>query len=125
MTSTGRIFCAFLAQEQVSAMARSQMTSLSHPGASDRQATGESTVNQQWRRRLDEIRERGIERGVDFPSPGISSLSVPVLDAANRMQLALTVIGSSGSIDVAWDGAVARKLRETAQSVTNALANPT
>jgi len=41
------------------------------------------------------------------------------------MQLALTVIGSSGSIDVAWDGPVARQLLETAQRVTDALANPT
>ena len=124
MTSTGRVFCAFFAPEQVAAMAQSQMTNRSRPGASDRQLIGESTVNQQWRARLDEIRERGIERGIDVPSPGISSLSVPVFDAEHRMQLALTVIGSSGSIDVAWDGPVARQLLETARRVTNALANP-
>ncbi len=124
MTSTGRVFCAFFAPEQVAAMARSQMTSRSNPGASDRQMTGGSAVNQQWRARLDDIRERGIERGIDVPSPGISSLSVPVFDAEHRMQLALTVIGSSGSIDVDWDGRVARQLLETAQRVTHALANP-
>src|SRR5476651_1885754 len=67
MTSTGRVFCAFFAPEQVSAMARSQMTNRSRPGASERQLTGGSTVNKQWRARLDEIRERGIERGIDVP----------------------------------------------------------
>ena len=126
MTSTGRVFCAFFAPEQVAAMARSQMTTRSRLSAStsDRQLTGESAINRKWRARLDEIRGRGIERGIDVPSPGISSLSVPVFDAEHRMQLALTVIGSSGSIDVAWDGPVARQLLETARRVTNALANP-
>jgi DNA-binding IclR family transcriptional regulator len=122
MTSTGRIFSAFLAPERVTAIARSQAANSVRPG---RGALGLTVdpADPQWRARLDKIRERGIERGIDVPSPGISSLSVPVLDAEHRMQLALTVIGSSGSIDVNWEGAVARQLLETARRVTDALAN--
>ena len=70
---------------------------------------------------LAEIRARGIERAIDAPSPGISSMSVPVFDAKARMQLALTVIGPSGSIDVAWDGPVARALLATAGDIAELL----
>jgi DNA-binding IclR family transcriptional regulator len=108
-TSTGRIFCAFFTSEQVAEMASSQSLEL----------------DPQWQARFDAIRKRGIERGIDAPSPGISSLSVPIFDTAQRMQLALTVIGSSGAIDVSWDGPVARQLLETARHVTEALVKPT
>jgi hypothetical protein len=37
------------------------------------------------------------------------------------MQLALTAIGSSGSIDVGWDGPVANALLATARTVTDLL----
>ncbi len=112
-TSTGRIFCAFYEQEQVGQMARSQALA---------SGAGKAPVlNAQWFKRFDSIRARGIERGIDAPSPGISSLSVPVFDAQQRMQLALTAIGSSGSIDVDWDGEVARSLLETARKVTETL----
>jgi DNA-binding IclR family transcriptional regulator len=122
MTSTGRVFSAFLASDRVTAIARSQAAN------GVRSATGalgmvDPAADPQWRARLDKIRERGIERGIDVPSPGISSLSVPVFDAEHRMQLALTAIGPSGSIDVNWDGVIARRLLETARRVTDALAN--
>ncbi|MGF6969408.1 DNA-binding IclR family transcriptional regulator [Paraburkholderia sp. WC7.3g] len=119
-TSTGRIFCAFYAHEQVRQMARSQALApdASSPGNS---AARTPVVDAQWFKRFDAIRARGIERGVDAPSPGVSSLSVPVFDAQQRMQLALTAIGSSGSIDVGWNGDVARQLIETTRQVTEAL----
>lgn len=119
-TSTGRIFCAFYGHEEIDQMARSQGL------APDASSTGNDVgkapfLDAQWFKRFDAIRARGIERGIDAPSPGISSLSVPVFDAQQRMQLALTAIGSSGSIDVRWDGEVARLLLETARQVTVAL----
>ncbi|MGF6478266.1 IclR family transcriptional regulator [Paraburkholderia sp. JPY419] len=122
-TSTGRVFCAFCPPEQVAEMARSQAQSAQPTPARGRAAKGSASA--QWRKRFDEIRARGIERGIDAPSPGISSLSVPVFDGDQRMQLALTAIGSSGSIDVAWDGAVARQLLETSRRITEALVTPT
>jgi DNA-binding IclR family transcriptional regulator len=123
-TSTGRIFCAFFAPEQVTGMARSQSLGFDRSPEGD-YSSGGPVLDAQWQSRFDAIRKRGIERGIDAPSPGISSLSVPVFDADQRMQLALTAIGSSGSIDVSWDGPVARQLMETARHVTEALVNPT
>jgi DNA-binding IclR family transcriptional regulator len=122
-TSTGRVFCAFYAPERVAEMARSQAQSADPTPARGRAAKG--SPGAEWRQRFDEIRARGIERGIDAPSPGISSLSVPVFDGDQRMQLALTAIGSSGSIDVEWDGAVARQLLETSRRITEAAVTPT
>ncbi|WP_010098796.1 IclR family transcriptional regulator domain-containing protein, partial [Burkholderia ubonensis] len=51
----------------------------------------------------------------------VSALCVPVLDADGRLQLALTVIGSTGSIDVAWDGPIAAALRDAARQATASL----
>ncbi|MGF6776692.1 DNA-binding IclR family transcriptional regulator [Paraburkholderia sp. GAS334] len=123
-TSTGRVFCAFFAPAQVAAMRQSQARTAGRTTTvSGVDAPAEPSFDAPMRARLDEIRARGMERGIDAPSPGISSLSVPVFDAERRMQLALTVIGPSGSIDVAWNGAVAHALRDTAQRVADALVN--
>ncbi|KXU84164.1 IclR family transcriptional regulator [Paraburkholderia monticola] len=122
-TSTGRVFCAFYAPEQIAEMARSQAQSADPSPARGRAGKGADSGpdSAAWRTRFDEIRARGIERGIDAPSPGISSLSVPVFDGEQRMQLALTAIGSSGSIDIEWDGALARQLLETSRRITEAL----
>ncbi|EEA04225.1 transcriptional regulator, IclR family [Burkholderia sp. H160] len=122
-TSTGRVFCAFCPPEQVAEMARNQAHSGDPTPARGRAAKGLASA--EWSKRFDEIRARGIERGIDAPSPGISSLSVPVFDGEQRMQLALTAIGSSGSIDVEWDGAVARQLLETSRRITEAVVTRT
>ncbi|MGF6969744.1 DNA-binding IclR family transcriptional regulator [Paraburkholderia sp. WC7.3g] len=121
-TSTGRVFCAFCAPEQVAEMVQSQAQSTDAAPTRGRAAKG--LASPKWRKRLDEIRARGIERGIDAPSPGISSLSVPVFDGDQRMQLALTAIGSSAAIDVEWDGAVARQLLETSRRITEAVITP-
>ncbi|MBR7960132.1 helix-turn-helix domain-containing protein [Burkholderia vietnamiensis] len=118
-TATGRVFRAFGEPAQIDAMAASQAgAGGTLAGAdSDRPASDADA----WRAELDAIRARGIERGVDRPSPGVSAMSVPVLDAHGRLQLALTVIGSTGSIDVGWDGPIATALRDAARQATASL----
>ena len=71
--------------------------------------------------RIREIRARGIERSVDAPSPGVSSMSVPVFDGAHRLQLALTAIGPTGLCDVGWDGPLAQALKDAAHDITGLL----
>jgi DNA-binding IclR family transcriptional regulator len=100
-TSTGRVFSAFLSAERLASMRESQGTN-----------EGEA---------LDDVRQRGIARNVDVPSPGISSMAVPVLDASGTLQLTLTVIGPTGTMDVNWNGAIARDLRDVAGRITQAL----
>jgi DNA-binding IclR family transcriptional regulator len=108
-TSTGRVFCAFLAPDALQTMWANQSGGTDGIVASAERASFDAT--------LAAIRERGIERGIDVPSPGISSLAAPVFDADRQLCLALTVIGPSGAIDVNWDGSIARALLDTAREI--------
>ncbi|OXJ31011.1 MULTISPECIES: IclR family transcriptional regulator [Burkholderia] len=116
-TATGRVFRAFGDPAQLDAMAASQA------GAGATLAGAEQPVPDAGvpQAELEAIRARGIERGVDLPSPGVSAMCVPVFDAQGKLQLALTVIGSTGSIDVDWDGPIAAALRDAARLATASL----
>ncbi|QQK04471.1 helix-turn-helix domain-containing protein [Burkholderia anthina] len=118
-TATGRVFRAFGDPAQLDAMAASQAgAGDTLAGAEGEQPASDARAQQA---ELDAIRARGIERGVDRPSPGVSAMCVPVLDADGRLQLALTVIGPTGSIDVGWDGPIAAALRDAARQATASL----
>ncbi|CAN0625744.1 Transcriptional regulator, IclR family [Burkholderia multivorans] len=123
-TATGRVFSAFGDPVQLAAMAEAQAGAPGTLAGGNGTPAADPDAARQWQARVDEIRRRGIERSVDLPSPGVSSMSVPVLDADGRLQLALTVIGSTGSIDVAWDGPVAAALLDAARQATRALGVP-
>ncbi|CAB3800557.1 IclR family transcriptional regulator [Paraburkholderia fynbosensis] len=114
-TSTGRVFCAFLPRDKLAGMWANQS------GAADDAMTppDESAA---FAAALNGIRQRGLEASVDAPSPGISSLSAPVLDGDGRLLLALTVIGSTGVIDVTADGPTARALLAAAHDIGAELA---
>ncbi|HEX7910770.1 MAG TPA: IclR family transcriptional regulator C-terminal domain-containing protein [Paraburkholderia sp.] len=114
-TSTGRVFCAFLPSDVVEGMWANQS------GAGTRVMTAPD-ASAEFEAALDAIRSRGLECSVDVPSPGISSLCAPVLDSDGRLALALTVIGSTGAIDVAVDGPIARALLATAHDIGAELA---
>ncbi|WP_134133553.1 IclR family transcriptional regulator [Paraburkholderia sp. BL6665CI2N2] len=114
-TSTGRVFYAYSRREVLDAMWANQSRAIGNAMTPpDEGAVFAAT--------LDAIRARGLECSVDVPSPGISSLSAPVLDADGRLALALTVIGSTGAIDVAADGPIARALLATARDIGAELA---
>ncbi|WP_206952543.1 IclR family transcriptional regulator [Trinickia acidisoli] len=106
-TATGRVFSAFLDKAQRRAM---------QPRAEGKRKEGEA-----FERELEAIRARGIERGIDAPTPAVSSMSVPVLDASGTLQLTLTAIGPSSTTDVEWNGGVAEALRASAQRIERAL----
>lgn len=101
-TATGRVFCAFLPETRWHAAWAHQQSAAAAAG---------------FDAALDAIRARGIERAVDAPSPGVSSLAVPVRDTGGQLRLVLTAIGPSGSIDVDWQGPVARALLATAADI--------
>lgn len=119
-TSTGRIFSAFLDPDQVAAMMKVQGVDRPCIGIDDPAAPDHAA----WQANLEDTRRRGMARSVDMPSPGICSLSVPVRNADGRLQLALTVIGPSGAMDVTWTGDIARELRDVARRITEALSQP-
>jgi len=114
-TSTGRVFCAYLPGAVLDAMWANQS------GAAGSAMTA-SSDRVEFDATLIRIRARGLESSVDAPSPGISSLSAPVLDSEGHLALALTAIGSTGAIDVDPEGPTARALLNTAHDVAVELA---
>ncbi|WP_331694192.1 IclR family transcriptional regulator [Pandoraea sputorum] len=103
-TSTGRAFCAFTPQTQ-------------WPPAWHEQMAGDAAERARFDTLLDETREHGMSRSVNTPSPSVSSLCAPVFDTRGRLRLALTAIGPTAALDVAWDGAAASALRATAAAI--------
>ncbi|MNS85104.1 hypothetical protein D3C72_1189580 [compost metagenome] len=63
-----------------------------------------------------------MERSIDSPSPAVSSLAVPLQDGEGALRLVLTVIGSTGGIDVDWSGPVATALRDAARDIGTTIA---
>lgn len=118
-TSTGRVFCAYLPREALDSMWANQ--SAQKKGHKLRAMTP-AAERSAFAASLAKIRTEGIALSVDTPSPGVSSLSAPVLDADGHLHLALTVIGSTGVIDVALDGPIARALLATAREIGAELA---
>ena len=114
-TSTGRVFCAYLPGDPLDAMWANQSGAAQSTMTTAHEDAAFQAV-------LARIRARGLECSVDAPSPGISSLSAPVFDQNGRFALALTVIGSTGAIDVAADGPIARALLAAARDIGGKLA---
>lgn len=123
-TSTGRVFFAFLAPGALQAMWTNQTAQPVWRGtAHAAQSVASMPVvpaAMPDAETLEAIRALGYERGIDAPSPGVSSVCVPVLNAARELSLTLTAIGASGELDVRPNGAVVRALREAAAEIATA-----
>jgi DNA-binding IclR family transcriptional regulator len=109
------VFCAYSPRETLDAMWANQSGAAHSAMGAPRESAAFEAV-------LVAIRARGLESSVDAPSPGISSLSAPVLDQGGRLSLALTVIGSTGTIDVTADGPIARALLAATREIGAELA---
>ncbi|RQH05320.1 IclR family transcriptional regulator [Paraburkholderia dinghuensis] len=114
-TSTGRVFCAWLAPDAMRAMWKNQAAQ--RATHAQRDAALEPASDAAFSATLDTIRKRGFETGIDAPSPGVSSVCVPVFDEAHALRLTLTAIGASASLDVRASGAVVRALRDAASAI--------
>ncbi len=127
-TSTGRVFCAFLDEAALRAMWANQTAQPVWRGTADSGAASAATSSEAaaperdaaFAATLDAIRARGFESGIDAPSPGVSSVCVPVLDAQRALRLTLTAIGASGTLDVRPAGALVRALCEAAREIAEA-----
>lgn len=120
-TSTGRVFCAFLDDAALRAMWANQTAQPVWRGtATSTQAEAAPARDAAFTATLDAIRARGFEFGIDSPSPGVSSVCVPVIDAQHAVRLTLTAIGASGALDVRPAGALVHALRDAAREIAEA-----
>ncbi|NIE68552.1 helix-turn-helix domain-containing protein [Burkholderia sp. Ax-1719] len=117
-TSTGRVFGAFLDDATLRAMWANQTAQPVWRGTAA--AEDIPAPDAAFSATLDTIRARGFEIGIDAPSPGVSSVCVPVFDAQRTLRLTLTAIGASGALDVRVDGKLVHALRDAAQAIAQA-----
>jgi flavin reductase (DIM6/NTAB) family NADH-FMN oxidoreductase RutF/DNA-binding IclR family transcriptional regulator len=84
-----------------------------------------ATSEDDWNRRLEEVRRRGLARqGLETfhrSETLINALSAPVLDASGQAVLALTAVGEATRFRGDLDGEFARALRETAKDLSRRL----
>lgn len=112
-TATGRTYCAFQPAAHWQPIWRQQQA-----GAASASPDALSAFEDQ----LDAVRQRGMARSIDSPSPAVSSLAMPLVDADGTLRLVLTAIGSTGAIDVDWQGPVASALRGAIDDIAQAVA---
>lgn len=68
--------------------------------------------------RLAEVRTRGMARVRGQQMASINALSAPVFDRTGALVAVMTLLGTETHFDVAWDGALARALRDAAQAAS-------
>jgi len=108
-TATGRVYCAFQPDAHWRPIWRQQQT-----GAS-------ADALPAFTHQLAAIRARGMEHSIDTPSPAVSSLAMPLRGPDGTLRLVLTAIGSTGAIDVDWQGPVALAMRAALDDIAIAL----
>lgn len=126
-TASGRLFAAHLPVAEVQRMLKAEQ----QRAAAAPQATGPGMPPPQpvpdWdalQAQLALVRQHGISRSEGEVLPGIHAMAAPVFDHRGTLVLALTAIGPASLFDTAWDGQVARVLKESAAQVSQRLGAP-
>lgn len=109
-SATGRCFAAFIGQgggtDKAQALIEAELAVARKLGRSDLPASAA-----QVQAMLEETRQQGLGRVVNVLLPGISGFCAPVFDADGHLALGVVALGSSATLDTAWQGAVATPLR--------------
>lgn len=95
-TATGQVFAAFLPETVIKPRIAAE---LREGGRSQRIGSPRSFDN--VAQEIAEIRRRGYGATIGSPIPGINGISAPVFDHTGQMQLAITLVGPAGVLDVA------------------------
>ena len=116
-SATGRCFTAFNshggAAEKAGPMIEEELALARKLGRSDLPSTPA-----QLQAMVKEARQQGLGRVVNVLLPGISGFCAPVFDADGHLVLGVVALGSSATLDTAWDGPIAQSLRQFAQQLS-------
>jgi DNA-binding IclR family transcriptional regulator len=100
-TATGRVFAAYLPPKLVEQYLEAELRD-----TGERKPVSWPEIE----RMLAEVRRRGFDRAVGSPVPSVNAFCAPVFDHTNAIVLAVTVLGTEGSFDPAWNGPIATAL---------------
>ncbi len=112
-TATGRLFAAYLPPKAVETLLKRNNF--------QNESNGKPVPKKEFEASLAEVRQHGMARTLGHPIPGVNALSAPAFDSAGHIVLGITVMGTAGSFDEAWDGPVARQLQECAEQISRNL----
>jgi DNA-binding IclR family transcriptional regulator len=117
-SAIGQTFAAYLPESVVRDALERELAGASAPhwsGAFDRE---------HFEGILFDVRRRGLNRNVGIYYPGVSAMAAPVLDYQGQITAVIGVLGHQVSINVAWNGPVAKVLRDVTREVSARLGNP-
>lgn len=113
-TATGRTFLAFLPRTVTApVVAEAQNVTVSPWGGEARVLSGAALDAE-----LDRIRRDGVAVVSDLRIPGMTGMSVPVLDHRGGLDAVMTLIGVTGSFDMRTDGTIATELRYAVETAS-------
>ena len=115
-SATGRCFAAHVSMEAIAPLLADELARARVQGRADLPRTAP-----ELEKILNEVRQRGLARVVDTLLPGVCGFCAPVFDFDGHMVLGLVALGSAPAFDVAWDGAVATRLRAAAALLSDDL----
>lgn len=115
-SATGRVFLAYLPESFTDRLIRNELAENRKGGVA-----GAITRAEQVESLVDEVRRHGIGRVSGDLMEGINSVSAPIFDHNSAIAGALTALGPSRSFDVRWEGALAGRLRATAERISATL----
>jgi DNA-binding IclR family transcriptional regulator len=119
-TATGRVFAAFQPTKMIETFISSGV---------GKSSVGDASVgrlsHQQLKKIVSEIKQRGFERTIESPIPGVSAFSAPVFDHSGSIALVITAIGPAGTFDTSWESSIAEELCKCATTVSTRLGFPT
>ena len=99
LTATGRLFAAFHPSDLTEPVIQSELAEIRTS-----QSAGYGTDEKAFRKQVRAVRKQGFETTLDIPIPGVSAIAAPVFDHAATMELAITLIGPTPTIDLAPNG---------------------
>ncbi len=115
-TATGRLFATFLPPKVVEKFIREDIER-----RSDRSGGVVNVTPAQVETAIAETRRHGLSRTIGQPIPGINAFCAPVFDSSGHLVLGITAMGPDATFDSAWDGKIARPLRDCALEISRRL----
>src|SRR5262245_4359772 len=114
-TATGRIFAAYLPEQLTRAFLAAELAA----ARAERNARLPQNENE-LSKLLGAVRRRAMARvGGEF-LPGVGAFSVPVFGHESELKAAITAVGRAETLDIAWNGRVARVLKARASQLSGA-----
>ena len=115
-SATGLAFAAFLPESVTQSLVTAELElNRRTPG------TQAPKTKKEMEAMLLTVRQQGLSRIRGTVTPGTNAFGAPVFDSRGGLAAVLTVLGSERTLEISWDGAAARAIREAAASVSRRL----